>query len=246
MYNLGMELNPVETTFIISNRGKRRTIGRGHSPETRRQGCYPITMAHPHLLDSIGSPSPIEQTTTILHPDKGPAKLPMIRPFDMPTQLGHHGLLTIADPQNRQPHCEQVLRGTWRTRPGHRSRTAGQDNPCRTKLPDTVSTDPIERVYFTVNTTFTHTPGDQLGYLGSKINNKNAVSHGFPYRYRARIDGIGADLNAKPARSPRLFHPCHEHRDILHVRTGTPTAYLLSAPPRLNDRLAGVPVVIGQ
>jgi hypothetical protein len=167
-----MELHAVEPARVIGDGGERCAVGNADGTEAVGQTDDAVAVAHPHLF-ALG-PHAFEQRAVFCYVDIGAAEFPVIRAFDLAAGLRHHGLLAVADAQDRQAHIEQR-----RVRPrsavvGHGTRPAGQDQAFRLKGLDIGLGGGLERVDFAIDAGFAHAPGDQLRHLRAEVDDQNA------------------------------------------------------------------------
>ncbi len=66
--------------------------------------------------------------------------------------------------------------GDWPS--GHRGRAAGQDDALGVELLDGGLVDRLEGLDLAVHARFAHAPGNQLGNLGTEIDDQRRVGHG--------------------------------------------------------------------
>ena len=85
-----------------------------------------------------------------------------------------HSLHAVADAENRDTTVKQPFRRPRTAQLSYRLRTACKNNPLRIELIKLVIGD-IERFDLTVNADLANTAGNQLGVLGTEIENQDAV-----------------------------------------------------------------------
>ena len=98
----------------------------------------------------------------------------LIRVFDHTTQLCHHGLHAVTDTQQWYAAVEHYLRRLRRITTGHRFRPAGQDNAHGFKRTDVINIHVIG-IDFTIHADLTHASRNQLGVLGTEIQDQDSV-----------------------------------------------------------------------
>ena len=106
----------------------------------------------------------------------------------LPAQGIGHQLGTIADPQDRDPHGEDLCRDVGRTFVINTVGTAGEDDPLGSHLPDLLQSHSI-RMYLTVNITLPDPAGDQLVILPAKIQDDDHLSVHSKFPFCACISG---------------------------------------------------------
>jgi len=92
--------------------------------------------------------------------------------LDLAAQLLRHGLHAVADAQHRHAQFEHGRRHPGRIAFGHRARAAGQDDAGGAVATHEVVADVI-RKDLGEHAAVAHAAGDQLGDLGSEIQNEN-------------------------------------------------------------------------
>ena len=99
----GMELHAVRTG---AGRPRPRANGApsegADDAEARRQRGHLVAMGHPDLLPRAGFPQTVEQLAPVPHVQEGAAEFPVVVGLHRAAQLRHHGLLAIADAQQRE------------------------------------------------------------------------------------------------------------------------------------------------
>ncbi len=146
--------------------------------EAGRQLGHAVAVAHPDLLAVAGLPDAVEQAGRGLDLDLGAAELAVMAALDRAAQLLGHGLLAVADAQHGHVGREDGGMGGGRLALGHRGRAAGEDDPSWVEGLDLRVVDRLERQDFAVNPGFAHAAGDQLGNLGTEIDDQQTVGHG--------------------------------------------------------------------
>ena len=146
--------------------------------EAGRQLRDPVAVAHPDLLAVARLPDAVEQRRLGLDLDLGAAELAVVAGLDLAAELLRHGLLAVADAQHRHVGGEDGGIGGGRLALDHRGRAAGQDDAARVELLDLRGVDGLEGMDLAVDAGFAHAPGDQLGDLGTEIDDQQTVAHG--------------------------------------------------------------------
>ena len=117
----------------------------------------------------------VEQAALADHIDTGVAELAQLGTFNLAAQLLGHGLHAVADTEYRYA---QVPYGLWRARAVgfvHRLGAAGEDDPAGGEFANRLVVH-VERVQFAVHADFAHAAGDQLGVLGTEVEDQDTVS----------------------------------------------------------------------
>ena len=99
----------------------------------------------------------------------------LIRVFDHTTQLRRHGLHAVADTQHRYTTVKHDLRCLRRITSGNRFRPAGQDKAHGFKRTDILDIH-IVGIDLTIHAEFAHASCNQLGVLGTEIQDQEPVS----------------------------------------------------------------------
>ena len=94
-----------------------------------------------------------------------------------PPQLLCHGLHAITDAQHRHTQFEHGLRRTRRIFLGHRSGTARKNHPGGCEVAYELIGD-VVWVQFAIDIGLAHTAGDELGVLGTEVEDEDALVHG--------------------------------------------------------------------
>ena len=135
-------------------------------------------MAHPDLAAVAGGPDTVEQGRLALDLDFGAAEFAVVAGFDRAAQLLGHGLLAVADAQHGHLGGEDGGMGRGRLALDHRGRAAGEDDALGVERLDPGAVDRLEGVDFTVHPGFAQAPGNELGDLGTEIDDQQTVGHG--------------------------------------------------------------------
>ena len=147
--------------------------------ESRRQGIDPVAVAHPHRVALARPPHALEQRARRGRLDRGAAELATVRGADPAPQLGAHGLLAVADAEDR--HAAREHRpGRARREVVHRRRgSPGQDDRPQVGAGRRQRRfGAIERRDLAIDATFAHAPGDELRVLRTEIDHQDALGHG--------------------------------------------------------------------
>ena len=179
MGHFRMELQAVKMPFLIGYAGNRRAVGRGHQFETLGHLDDPVTVAHPDIQQTIAFRTGVvlniaQQRGVATRPHLGIAILMMIGIFHLPSQLGRHGLHAVTDPQYRHAQLEHHWWGLWGFRGGDGFRATGKNNRLGGKRADFRLVQ-IPAVKLTIDPRFPHATGNQLGVLGTKIEDQDAI-----------------------------------------------------------------------
>ncbi|MNE22173.1 hypothetical protein D3C80_1153660 [compost metagenome] len=180
MGHFRVELHAVVAAGVVGHAGDRAARGAGQDMEFFRDAGDLVTVAHPHVQaeDAVGIDvvfDAIEQAALADYINAGIAELTQLGTFNLAAQLLGHGLHAVADTEYRYA---QVPDGLWRARAVgfvHGLGTAGEDDAARGEFANRFIVH-VERVQFAVHADFAHAAGDQLGVLGTEVEDQDAVS----------------------------------------------------------------------
>ena len=116
-----------------------------------------------------------QQRSVATRPHLGIAVFMMLRVFDLAAQLGRHGLHAITDPQYRHTQLEYHGRGHRCLTGSYRFGATGKNDGFGSKLAD-LRLLQVPAVQLTIDAGFAHATGNQLGVLGAKIEDQDAIS----------------------------------------------------------------------
>src|SRR5207248_7132772 len=112
---------------FIRNHCERRVLALRDDTEARGKRCDPVAMAHPHLVARTQRPKAVKQRRLPRDLDLGAAEFALVVMFDAPAQLHDHGLLAVADAENRDAKLEHGFRCARAALIAYAGRTAGED-----------------------------------------------------------------------------------------------------------------------
>ncbi len=200
VHHLGMELHGVELARLVGDGGEGRVLRGGDDAEARRQLGHAIAVAHPDLLPVARLPHAVEQGRGLLDQKLGAAELAVVARLDRAAELLGHGLLAVADAQDGHLGGEDGGVGRGRGALDHRGRAAREHDGLGVELFQRGLVDRLEGVDFAVDPGFAQAAGDQLGDLGTKIDDQQTVGHGGIYGTGRRgSTGFGVDVFAGSA-----------------------------------------------
>src|SRR4028119_1055362 len=101
-----MELRAEEAAGRGGGGGEGGAVAGGDGAEAGRQGGHAVAMAHPDLLARALAPDAGGERAFLLDIDEGAAEFAVVMPLDAAAELEAHGLLAVADAQDRQAHVE--------------------------------------------------------------------------------------------------------------------------------------------
>ena len=164
-----MPLHAIQLAGFILHGGNGGALGVCQHFEAFRRGLNGHTMAHPRVLIGGGA---FEQPLRLVDEGLGLAVLAKSGLVDIRAQGIGHGLEAVADAQHGNSGLEQFLIHARCARFKHRSRTTGKDDGLRILGQHLVDRHGM-RHKLRINIGFTHATCDQLGVLGSEINNEH-------------------------------------------------------------------------
>ena len=101
VHHLGVELHAVELAGIVGDCGEGRAVRHCHGAEAVRQLGHAVAMAHPHRRPRRRPPHAMEQRRVAGDLKLGAAELAGVPAFHLAAEGCHHGLLAIADAEDR-------------------------------------------------------------------------------------------------------------------------------------------------
>jgi hypothetical protein len=191
MDHLGVELKAVEPPFGVLGRGHLGVLRGGGDHKSQRKPADLIAVAHPAARSF---PRAGKEFSRFFNDQFRKTVFPLGRPNDLALQGINHELQAVADPEDRDPECEDPLIHPRRARLVDRGGAAGKDDPLGFKDTDLFEAD-LRRFDLTVDLVLPDTPGDELVILGTKIDDQD---HGYRSFF---IAGSGAPKQDSPFRS---------------------------------------------
>src|SRR5690554_1391437 len=187
-----MELHAVETTVLVGHGGNGTARRAGDHLEALGERDHLVAVAHPYIqgqytvighrvLDAVEEGALADQ----IH--AGIAELTDIAALDPAAQLGSHGLHAVADTQHGHAQLEHQLGRPGAALGGDRLGAAGENDALGREGADGLGLH-VPGMNLAVDAYLPHPPGNQLGVLGTEIQNQDAVcvnimlSHGMPSR----------------------------------------------------------------
>ncbi len=139
-----------------------------------------VAVAHPHIEAEHAVVihvvfDAVEQLRLADQIDAGIAELANIGALHLAAELLGHGLHAIADAEQRHTEIEHRLRRARAAFLVNRLRAAGEDDAAWREGTDVVLAH-VPRMQLAVHADLAHAAGDQLGVLGTEVENQNAVS----------------------------------------------------------------------
>ncbi len=177
--HLGMELHPVVAALVVGHAGQRRVVGLGDHPEAGRHLDDPVTVAHPHVQQAVALGRGVvldilQQPRVAAGAHLGVAVLVVAGGLHPPAELVGHGLHAVADAEHRHAQSEHRLRRPRRLLGGDRLRPAGEDHAPGSELADGRVVH-VPGVDLAVDPRLAHPPGNQLGVLGTEVEDQDPV-----------------------------------------------------------------------
>ena len=174
VHHLGVELHAVEVAGIVGDCGEGRAVRHCHGAEAVRQLGHAVTMAHPHRRTLAGAPNAMEQRRVTGDLKLGAAELAGVAAFDLAAEARHHGLLAIADAEDRNAGVDDLGRELRRAGLMHGCRAAGEDDGLGQHRREG-GLGLVERHDLGIDACLPHPPRDQLGVLRAEIDDEHFV-----------------------------------------------------------------------
>ncbi|MNO91998.1 hypothetical protein D3C76_835590 [compost metagenome] len=175
-----VELHAVVAARVVEHAGDRAARGAGQHVEVARHLGDLVAVAHPHVQAqyAVGVDvvfDAVEQAALADHVHAGITEFTQVGTFDLAAHLLGHGLHAVADAQHGYVQVEHRLRGARAVGFVDRLGAAGEDDAARVEFADRFIVH-VERMQLAVHADFAHAAGDQLGVLGTEIEDQDAVS----------------------------------------------------------------------
>ncbi len=174
-----MELHAVVAALVVEHAGDRAARGAGQDVEVFRHLGDLVTVAHPYVeaKQAVGVDvvfDAVQQAAFADHVDTGITEFTQLGTFNLAAQLLGHGLHAVADTEDGHAQFKYGLRAARAVGFVHGLGATGEDDAFRCEFADRFVVH-VERVQFAVHTDFTHAAGDQLGVLGTEVEDQDAV-----------------------------------------------------------------------
>ena len=164
-----MPLHAVQFAGFVLHGGDRCAFGVGEHFEAFRRGLDGHAMAHPRALLCGRA---VEQTLRLVDGGFRFAVFAQGGLVDIRAQRVCHGLEAVADAEHRNARVEQLLVDARSARFEHGSGATGQDDGLRILGQHLIDRHGM-RHELRINIGLTHATCDQLGVLGSEIDNEH-------------------------------------------------------------------------
>src|SRR5690606_22516206 len=159
-----------------------------------------ITVAHPHIKELMTGffviDNTVEQAIGFAFLHACITELVLLAIDDLAAELFGHGLHAVANTQHRYALLEHTLRRARSLLRRHRFRAAGENDAGRIKGANFRLVH-VPGANFTVDTDFTNASCNQLGVLGTEIENQNPLGvnifHGMKTRFD--VERLSSDAN---------------------------------------------------
>ena len=187
--HLGVPLDAGKAAVDVLERRHRRARGRGQQRESLRRGGDGVAVRHP---DVVLGRQPGEEGAGLDHADGGAAVLARAGRRDLAAERLRHDLEAVA-------HAEHGHRGVEQRPVEHRGagfvdrgRPAGQHD--RLRLPrQHLGHGHGVRHDLGVDLRLTHAPGDQLGVLGTEVDDEDQIV----LRHTRSLSSVGREVRAR-------------------------------------------------
>lgn len=175
-----VELHAVVAADVVVHASDRAAWGAGQNVEVARHLGDLVTVAHPHVQAQHAVVvnvvfDAVEQAALADNVHAGITELTQVGTFYLAAHLLGHGLHAVANTQHRHIQVKHGLRSARAVGFVDRLGAAGKDDAARVEFADRFIVH-VERVQFAVHADFAHAAGDQLGVLGTEIEDQDAVS----------------------------------------------------------------------
>ena len=177
VHHLKMELCGVEFALVVADDRDRRVRRRTEDVKALRQLGHAVAVAHPHRIFLTLAPDAVEEGRIFGDGHLGTAELAVMPALHLATELVRHRLLAVANAEHRYSGVVYGLRRKWRVLVENRSGAAGEDDRLRLHFAEgsfgfLVGND------FGIDLFFPHPARNELGHLGTEIDDQNLVVHG--------------------------------------------------------------------
>ena len=168
MHHLRVELHAVKPAFVIGDRRLGCVGGVGETHEALGQGFHRITVTHPHrgaivhIGEQIGGIVDFQRCLAVFGPSSGSD--------NTTTQLLHHQLHAVADPEHRNAQRPDLRIAERSTLGIDRTGSATENDPLRSQFAQLVSRGAVTQNHGE-HFGFTHAARNQFGILGAEIKN---------------------------------------------------------------------------
>ena len=179
MHHFRVEHQAVEFALFIFDGRIGRVLGNPFHHKARRQLRDAVAMAHPHRMLGPIAPHAFEQARWRFHRNFRPAEFPVVPALNLSAELRRQKHLAIANAENRNSGVENDLRRPGAALFGRRCGPAGKDHRLGLHPGKSLGC-LLEGDDFRVNPHLAHPPGNELGNLGTEVDNENLV-----YAWRA-------------------------------------------------------------
>ncbi len=183
--DLGVELDPVQPTLDVLQRGHRR-LGRARERrEAGRRLEHGVAVRHPAAL--LGGRA-AQQPARLRHRQPRAAELPHLGALDPAAEREHQRLHAVADAEHGDPELEQLRvqpRGAGRV---HRRGAARQDQALGPAAAHLVDAD-VVRQQLGEHAALAHPPRDQLRVLPAVVEDDDLVGRDRPLE-RELLDAL--------------------------------------------------------
>ena len=179
MGDFGMKLQAVEAALVVRDAGDRGAFGARDELEAGRQFGDLVAMTHPDIQQAVALGTGMvldirEQPRMPVGTHPGIAVFMPVRRLHPAPELLRHSLQSIANAEHRHAQLENQRRHPRREVGGHGLGPAGENDAAGMEHADLALLH-IPGMDFAIDAGLAHTPCDQLGVLGTEIQNQDPV-----------------------------------------------------------------------
>jgi hypothetical protein len=174
-----VKLDTVVTACVIRHAGNRCAVGTGNHLETIRQLHDAIAMTHPYIEQAVAILGGmvldvLEQAGMSARAYLRIAVFMVIGVFHLAAELCHHALHAVADTEHRHATGKYDIRYPRGLYSRDGLGPAGHDNSARGKFLNVFRLD-VPGQYLAIDAQFAHATCNQLGVLGTEIQDQDPV-----------------------------------------------------------------------
>jgi len=172
MRHFRMELHPEQRQPLVLERRDGRVGAGRRDPITRRRNVHVISVTHPYRGLLAGAEA--TEQPPVFDPDVGSPVLTAGCPGDVSAREVREELHPVAQAKHGRVQLQELWIGGGDAFTVDGVGTAREDDPLRLPLPDPVH-GASRWMDLAVDVGLPHPPGDQLGVLGSEVDDQDAI-----------------------------------------------------------------------